>query len=243
MTPRLPRRHGNNSSQSLVVHGESFLSMVPLFSATDGSTRPGHLREWRWPMAERKHSRRQEQITLSRSRSPCNSSMTANTSWWPTSTASGCLNWGLNRRARRVVRAIIIRLLLNHEPENWSCVQPRNVVKTRNNMPMRQISSLRFICAFFLTWIVGIESASARILRVWTMDEIADKAEVLLVGEIVEISAVEKIDADKTRWNTPLLRMAAKIRVLRTFKRNGAPAIQQAKQIVLVYEVADWERG
>jgi len=62
------------------------------------------------------------------------------------------------------------------------------------------------------------------------MDEIADKAEVLLVGEIVEISAVEKIDADKTRWNTPLLRMAAKIRVLRTFKRNGAPAIQQEQQ-------------
>ena len=81
--------------------------------------------------------------------------------------------------------------------------------------PMR---ALRFICAFFLAWIVGIESASARILRVWTMDEIADKAEVLLVGEIVEISAVEKIDADKTRWNTPLLRMAAKIRVLRTFE-------------------------
>src|SRR5438552_1669583 len=93
--------------------------------------------------------------------------------------------------------------------------------------PMR---ALRFICAFFLTWIVGIESASARPVRVWTMDEIADKAEVLLVGEIVEISAVEKIDADKTRWNTPLLRMAAKIRVLRTFKRNGAPAIQQEQQ-------------
>ena len=74
--------------------------------------------------------------------------------------------------------------------------------------------ALRFICAVFLTWIVGIESAAARPVRVWTMDEIADKAEVLLVGEIVEISAVEKIDADKTRWNTPLLRMAAKIRVL-----------------------------
>jgi len=75
------------------------------------------------------------------------------------------------------------------------------------------------------------------------MDDIADKAEVLLVGEIVEISAVEKIDADKTRWNTPLLRLAAKIRVLRAFKGSGAHAIQQEKQIVLVYEVADWERG
>src|SRR6266487_6174618 len=106
--------------------------------------------------------------------------------------------------------------------------------------PMR---ALQFICAVFLTWIVGIESASARILRVWTMDDIADKAEVLLVGEIVEISAVAKIDADKTRWNTLMLRMAAKIRVLRTFKRNGAPAIQQEKQIVLVYEAVDRERG
>src|SRR5438034_7692575 len=106
--------------------------------------------------------------------------------------------------------------------------------------PMR---ALQFICAVFLTWIVGIESASARILPVWTMDEIADKAEVLLVGEIVEISAVEKIDADKTRWNTPLLRKAAKIRVLRAFKGSGAHAIQQEKQMVLVYEVADWDRG
>src|SRR6266581_1138842 len=103
--------------------------------------------------------------------------------------------------------------------------------------------ALRFICAFFLTWIVGIESAAARPVRVWTMDEIADKAEVLLVGEIVEISEVEKIDADKTRLNTPMLRMAAKIRVLRTFKRNGAPAIHQEKQIVLVYEAVDRERG
>src|SRR2546427_3498205 len=102
MTLWLPRRHGNNSSQSLVVHGEAFLSMVPFFSATDGSTRPGHLREWRWPMAVGKHSRRQEQITLSKSRSPCNSSMTANTSWWPTSTASGCWSRGLNRHAPRL---------------------------------------------------------------------------------------------------------------------------------------------
>ena len=31
--------------------------MVPLFSATDGSTRPGHLREWRWPMAGGNRSR------------------------------------------------------------------------------------------------------------------------------------------------------------------------------------------
>ncbi len=103
--------------------------------------------------------------------------------------------------------------------------------------------ALQFICAVFLTWIVGIESASARVVRVWMMDEIANKAEVLLVGEIIEISAVEKIDANKTRWNTPLLRMAAKIGVLRTFNRNGAPAIQQEKQIVLVYEAADRERG
>src|SRR5436309_14496411 len=106
--------------------------------------------------------------------------------------------------------------------------------------PMR---ALQFICAVFLTWIVGIESASARILRVWTMDDIADKAEVLLVGEIVEISAVEKIDADKTRWNTPPLRMAAKISVLRAYQGSGAHAAQRGKQTGMANEVADWEPG
>jgi len=85
-------RHGNNFSPSLAVHGDLFLSKVPFFSTTDGSTRPGHLPGWRWPMAGGKNFRQQEQITLSKLRSPCNSSMTANTSWWPTSTVCGCCN-------------------------------------------------------------------------------------------------------------------------------------------------------
>src|SRR5205809_7419248 len=103
--------------------------------------------------------------------------------------------------------------------------------------------ALPFIYTVFLACIVGIDSASPTIVRPWRLDEIADKADVLLVGEVIEISPVEKIDAEKTHWNTPLLRMAAKIRVLRTFKGSGAHGIQKEKQIVLLYEVVDWERG
>src|SRR5207245_546374 len=112
------------------------------FSAIDGSTRPGHLREWRWPMAGGKISRRQEQITLSKSRSPCNSSMTANTFWQRTSTAFGCWNWGLNRDASRLATAVVIQLLLNNEPENGSCIEQRNALWLRTRARCQRCGSV-----------------------------------------------------------------------------------------------------
>jgi len=69
--------------------------------------------------------------------------------------------------------------------------------------------ALRFICAFFLLGLLGLSQRPPGQFVFGRWMRLPTRPKFCFVGEIVEISAVEKIDADKTRWNTPLLRMAA----------------------------------
>lgn len=100
----------------------------------------------------------------------------------------------------------------------------------------------RFVCVAFLLWFSGIEPAISRGVHLWSIKELAQKADVLVVGEVIEVTLVEGIRPDMTHWNISLLRMAAKIRVLRAYAQDGSPPIQEEKPLILIYEAIDWEK-
>ena len=85
--------------------------------------------------------------------------------------------------------------------------------------------------------------ADARPVRVWTMKEAADKADVLVTGEVLAVSRGRTLEPDETRWHAPILQMHARIRVLRSFARPGKPDIPKGCEISLAYSAVDWQKG
>ena len=60
-------------------------------------------------------------------------------------------------------------------------------------------------------------TVNARRVRLWDFADMAKEAEALVVGEVLSVATTGKIEADKTHWQEPLLKMTATIRVIRTF--------------------------
>src|SRR4028119_1655830 len=60
----------------------------------------------------------------------------------------------------------------------------------------------------------------------WSLSEIADKAEVLVAGEVVEVTTGREIIAQQGTRKIPLRRQRATFRVLRSFARPARNAPQ-----------------
>ena len=86
-------------------------------------------------------------------------------------------------------------------------------------------------------------AAQARFIPTWTLEKISAEAEVLVVGEVRGVSKVGTIAAEQTPWKTPLLRMSATARVLRTFPDAGASGLKAGDLIVIGYKAVDRERS
>jgi hypothetical protein len=77
--------------------------------------------------------------------------------------------------------------------------------------------------------------------RLWTPERILKKADLLVVGEVYEVTEVAQVAKEMTRWKIPLLRMNAKVRVKRLLAVSGKYEIGTTEPITLTYYAIDWE--
>lgn len=86
-------------------------------------------------------------------------------------------------------------------------------------------------------------AAQARPVRLWQMSDLAAKSDVIVVGEITQITEVAKIGAKDNRWNTPLLQMKATVRALRAAGHGTTAAPAKGALIAIPFKRVDWEAG
>jgi hypothetical protein len=82
----------------------------------------------------------------------------------------------------------------------------------------------------------------ARPVHRWTPEEIAEKADVIVVGEVLEVGVARSIPPGETHWQTPLLEMTARIRVLRSFADGIQLSVSRSPEFLLSYSAIDWSR-
>ena len=99
------------------------------------------------------------------------------------------------------------------------------------NGPMRRVAC--FAAAVGVLALHG-PGASGRPVRLWTIQALAEKADVLAVAEVLGTASVGPIDPDQNRWRIALVQMHAKLRVLRTFPPDAA-APKPGQVITLQY--------
>lgn len=63
--------------------------------------------------------------------------------------------------------------------------------------------------------VLAPRNALSRLIHIWTLEGIANEAKVVVVGEVLEVQIAGRLAPERTRWNTPLFQMRAKVRVLR----------------------------
>lgn len=102
-------------------------------------------------------------------------------------------------------------------------------------------ASCSILCILVL--ILFTHSTSARPVSPWTLDAIATKADILVVGEVLEVTQAGDIAQDQNRWNTPLLKMIAKVQLLRTFPQSAKFRLAKDQVISLRYYAVDWKNG
>ena len=94
----------------------------------------------------------------------------------------------------------------------------------------------------FAALVLACSSAHARPVYLWTPQEIAEKAAVIAVGEVLEVKVARPIPPEETHWKTPLLEMNAKIRVLRSFADGIQLSLSPSPEFLVTYSAIDWSR-
>jgi len=102
-----------------------------------------------------------------------------------------------------------------------------------------------------LAWLIAITflpshlvcpAASARPSRLWSFQSISETAELIVVGEVIEVVDRGPIAKEETRWNIPLRRMETEIRILRTFPRDVPEKLHSISLIRLEYNSTDHKK-
>lgn len=92
-------------------------------------------------------------------------------------------------------------------------------------------------------WLLSLSNvAEGRLFSPLRLEDIAQEADVLVVGRVVEVKAVGKIAEDQTQWRIPLLRMSATIRPLRCFPRARETDFLKSPMMSVPYNAIDNER-
>ena len=102
------------------------------------------------------------------------------------------------------------------------------------------MKNLLIIILLFIALLSPI--ANARPVRPYSPKRIIQKAQVLAVGEVLEVNTIKKIPKQQTKWKIPLLQMKAKIRILRSFSISNKQSPQKNKNIFLKYHAIEREK-
>lgn len=105
---------------------------------------------------------------------------------------------------------------------------------------MRQLSILAALAVFMLLVSSPI-AIHAKPVYPWRLNEIASKADILVTGEVVEITTLKAIDKAHSFWRIPILHLKAKIRVLRAFSKPHHTNLQKDQTFALEYNAIDWK--
>ena len=90
--------------------------------------------------------------------------------------------------------------------------------------------------------ILAPPAASARPVRVWTLEELAKQAFALAAAEVRGTRRVKAINRNGTRWRIDLFEMEATLRVLRVFPRDHTPGLKPRQTVSLRYWAIDWQK-
>jgi len=94
----------------------------------------------------------------------------------------------------------------------------------------------------FAGLLFSVASAWARPVHQWTLQEIAEKTDAIVVGEVLEVKVARSIPPEETHWKTPLLEMNARVRVLRSFADGIRLSLSPGPELLLTYSAIDWSR-
>jgi hypothetical protein len=109
-------------------------------------------------------------------------------------------------------------------------------------------ASRNFLIAVFVLWcpLNLTIPVQAGYVPFWNLNEIADKAEVLAVGEVVKVDVMSRTAAERSPRKIPLRRLRATIHILRSFARSSQGASQSTPlaghDIKIDFESLDWLR-
>ncbi len=78
-------------------------------------------------------------------------------------------------------------------------------------------TSLKMSSVIGFALLLGAFQAQARLISPYHPRRIADEAEVIVVGEVIELTCAGAVPAEQTKWRTPLADMRARVRVLRCY--------------------------
>lgn len=99
------------------------------------------------------------------------------------------------------------------------------------------------VCAVSILGIVALQCpVEARPVEVWSMERLAESAQVLAVGEVLGTERAGEIAPENTRWGIHLLKMQAKVKVLRAYPDIAKLALGKDATIAVNYEAIDWEK-
>ena len=126
-----------------------------------------------------------------------------------------------------------------------------------NNWVTRHMYSVMWYAMYrhmnkIILWIAGIVSlvilspaADARLIAPWTMESISETADLIAVGEVLDVAPVITIVATRhdVHWSIPLRCMTAKIRILRFFSKRNELLVEKDQTIAFEYKTIDWTRG
>lgn len=93
-----------------------------------------------------------------------------------------------------------------------------------------------------LSCVLLSNSTDARPVYSWTMQELAKQADLLLVGEVLDVESAGTISPGQTHWTIPLLRMKASVRVLRVFPSSEKFTVATGDLISLEYQAIDRDK-
>jgi hypothetical protein len=78
-----------------------------------------------------------------------------------------------------------------------------------------------------------LAQAHARLVSWYSLEDVAKRAQVLVVGEIVNVATLEPIPPEQSKWPTPLIRAEARVRVLRSFSPKEASRLREGELIAM----------
>jgi hypothetical protein len=94
----------------------------------------------------------------------------------------------------------------------------------------------------FLCVLQSFSTVEARLVSIMTFGKMVKEAEILVVGEVIEVVDEERIAEDANSWKIPLLRMSAKIQTKRMFSLSEEAVVDEDEMIRFSYQVIDWEK-
>ena len=73
----------------------------------------------------------------------------------------------------------------------------------------------------------------ARLVGWYSLEDLATRADVLTVGEIVNVATLESIPREQSKWTTALVRVEVRIQVFRSYSPKGAANLPEGELIAV----------